>query len=238
MSEQPNPAKVLEDLESPQEATTAILERGNDEDGQGCHEEPQGSYAPSVSKRGFQPGYDPRRGDPHKANLASRGVPRAPSLLRKLQRHLADHPEDLDDAVRALLGAAKDQDNRHLVDAHKVLLDRLDGPVVRQVETNSTSARVVIHGLAQGAQAPQGARAPTIGPGPIQGDPDSGVGALGGAQGYLVAPVAPVGPVPSVGVPVEPPSTGVLEARMGALEGQVGQMMQMLQMLVQQGASK
>lgn len=125
-----------------QASAVAVLEasEGQQEGQQGS----QQAHTPSVHPRvrGFLPGPDSRRLDPRIAAQAKRPVR---SVLALVDEVLQDDGK-AKRAAEAFVAVLQDPENRLCVQAHALLNDRSDGPVVKQVEQRSTSARIVLQG--------------------------------------------------------------------------------------------
>jgi hypothetical protein len=181
----------------------------------------------------WAPGNHPRGGRP-KGSV---------SIRTAIARELEANPEHAREIARATIDTAKARKSKRQMAATVFITEGVDGKVESKVAHTSTSARVVIHGLASGPMSPEGtptlpevARGPSLG-GAVRALVGSGVadGSPGadGATGALVRSQDVDGPI---GSPA-PPGVAALEGRMVTLESQVGQMMEMLKALVERGGT-
>jgi hypothetical protein len=227
----------------PDEATSDTWKQEGEEEVEGQEENPRRDALGNYRNPGAIPG--PRGGliTPRwtSENRPRGGRPKGRiSLEAELYRQLEEHPESSREIVAAWIATAKNPKSKRQVAALLPMVDRVDGPVVRETRTESVQARVVVSASGVTLPPPRDARgssglpASAIGP----GGPEEAVQRDG-----VPPPGAPVLLVTSQGSAVgnEPPggnpSSGSLEQRMGALESQMGQVVQMLQALMAKGST-
>ena len=176
----------------------------------------------------WAPGNHPRGGRP-KGSV---------SIRTAIARELEANPEHAREIARATIDTAKARKSKRQMAATVFITEGVDGKVESKVAHTSTSARVVIHGLASGPMSPEGTPTlPEVARGPSLGGAVRALVGSGGADGSPGAVVDLVRSQGDVGTSIGSPATRVLEERMGALEGQVGQMLQMMQALMARGGT-
>jgi hypothetical protein len=184
----------------------------------------------------WAPGNHPRGGRP-KGSV---------SIRTAIARELEANPEHAREIARATIDTAKARKSKRQMAATVFITEGVDGKVESKVAHTSTSARVVIHGLASGPMDPQVVQGtptlPEVARGPSLGGAVRALVSAGGADGSPGADGATGAPVRSQVADTPsgahlPPGVAALEGRMVTLESQVGQMMVMLKALVERGGT-